>query len=159
MQRISWRYSFGVTARHHAAVLLKIISRHPTTGIGVPMDRQAALIVPLQCMRVFSMAHHEGLKLAVSHQVSPSRKVKWSLNALKPGDWERPTHCACHPLRPAYITAHPNAYAWVGCACRVYSAAFGFSFSTSSGSMSTLKSRISDSASLIDHFSSYLLFF
>ena len=53
------------------AVLLKNISRHPTTGIGIPMDRQAALIIPLECTMVFGVVHHDRLKLAVSHQVSP----------------------------------------------------------------------------------------
>ena len=52
-------------------------------------------------------------------------------------DWGIPTRCACYPSRPTYVTAHPNVYTWVGCACRVYPAVFGFSFSAFSGSTLT----------------------
>ena len=51
------------------AVLLKNITRHATSGIGEPMDRQATLIVSLECTRVFGMVHHNGLKFAVFCQV------------------------------------------------------------------------------------------
>ena len=59
-------------------------------------------------------------------------------------DWGE-THALCllPPLapptsqHPSYVTAHPNTYTWFGCACRVYSPVFGFSFSAFFGSTST----------------------
>ena len=67
------------------AVGLENVAHHPTTGIGEPLDRQAGLILALECMRVLGVVDQNGLELAVSRQVSPSRRVKQSLNALKPG--------------------------------------------------------------------------
>ena len=49
--------------------------RHPTTGIGEPMERQAGLIIALECMRVLSVVDQEELELAVSHKVSP--QAEW----------------------------------------------------------------------------------
>ena len=53
------------------AVRLENVSRHPTTGIGVPMDRQAGLFIALECTRVLGMADQDGLQFAVSRQASP----------------------------------------------------------------------------------------
>ena len=48
------------------AVLLKNVTCHPASGIGEPVDRQAAVIVPLECTRVLGMVDQDRLELAVS---------------------------------------------------------------------------------------------
>ena len=53
------------------AARLENVSRHPTSGIGVLIDRQDGLFIALECTRVFSVVHQEGLEFAVSCQVSP----------------------------------------------------------------------------------------
>ena len=40
------------------AVHLENASRHPTTGIDVPVDRQAAFVIALECTRVFGVVYH-----------------------------------------------------------------------------------------------------
>ena len=74
------------------AVGLENVARHPTTGTSEPMDRQAGLSIALECTRVLSVVDQDRLELAVSQEreresirLAPSRRVKWSLNALKPG--------------------------------------------------------------------------
>ena len=39
---------------------------HPTTGIGEPVDRQAGLIVALECTRVLNVVDQARLEFAVS---------------------------------------------------------------------------------------------
>ena len=56
------------------AVHLENVSRHPTSGIGVPVDRQAGLFIAPECTRGLGMVHHDRLKLAVSLQVSPQQE-------------------------------------------------------------------------------------
>ena len=53
------------------AARLENVSRHPTSGIGVLIDRQDGLFIARECTRVFSVVHQEGLEFAVSCQVSP----------------------------------------------------------------------------------------
>ena len=56
------------------AVRLENAFRHPTSEIGIPMDRQAGLFIALECKKVLSLVHHDGLEFAVSHQVSPQQE-------------------------------------------------------------------------------------
>ena len=56
------------------AVRLENVSCHPTTGIGIPTDRQAGLFIALDCMRVLGVVDQDGLELAVFHQVSPEQE-------------------------------------------------------------------------------------
>ena len=65
------------------AVHLKSMSRHPTTGIGVPMDRQAGLSTDLECMRFLGVVDQDGLQLAVSRQVSPQQDGKTVLERFE----------------------------------------------------------------------------
>ena len=51
------------------AVRLENTSCHPTTGIGVPMERQTGFFIALECTRVLGVVNQDGLELAVSHQV------------------------------------------------------------------------------------------
>ena len=67
----------------YLAVLLKNVTRHPTTGIGAPMDNKLFFIVPLECMRVFSVVDHDRLKFAVSHQVSPQQEGEMALECFE----------------------------------------------------------------------------
>ena len=50
------------------------MARHPTTGVGEPVDRQAGLVVALECTRILCVVDQDGLQLAVSHQVSPQQE-------------------------------------------------------------------------------------
>ena len=59
------------------------VSRHPTNGNGVPMDRQAGLCIALECTRHLGMVHHDGLKLAVSFQVSTKQEGEMVLECFK----------------------------------------------------------------------------
>ena len=52
------------------AVGLENMARHPTTGVGEPVDRQAGLIITLECTRVLGVVNQDGLEFAVSRQVS-----------------------------------------------------------------------------------------
>ena len=65
------------------AVRLKNVTGHPTSGIGVPMDRHAGLIIPLECTRVLGMVDKDGLELAVSCQVSPQQEGEMILKCLE----------------------------------------------------------------------------
>ena len=67
------------------AVRLENVSRHPTSGISVPMDRQAGLFIALKCTRVLSVVDQDRLQLAVFHQVSPQQEGEMVLERLKPG--------------------------------------------------------------------------
>ena len=40
---------------------LENVSRHPTSGIGIPMDRQAGFFIALECTRVLGMVDQVGL--------------------------------------------------------------------------------------------------
>ena len=51
--------------------------------LGVPMERQAGLFIALECTRVLSVIHHDGLELAVSHQVSPQQKGEMVLECFE----------------------------------------------------------------------------
>ena len=68
------------------------------------------------------------------HTRARENTCMWQAEQREKGDRERPMHLACYPPSPclcnsvSYITAHSNAYAWVGCACWVDSAVFGFLF-------------------------------
>ena len=61
------------------------MARHPTTGVGEPVDRQVGLIRALKGTRVLGVVDQDGLQFAVSHQVSPQQEGETVLNALKPG--------------------------------------------------------------------------
>ena len=52
----------------------------------------------------------------------------WQAQQRDKEGWETDT---LYLLTPTYFTASPNKHAWLCCACRVYSALFGFSFSAS----------------------------
>ena len=67
----------------YLAVLLKNVTCHPTSGIAEPVDRQAALIIPLECMRVLSVVDQDGLQLAVSRQVSPQQEGEMVLERFE----------------------------------------------------------------------------
>ena len=58
----------------YLAVRLENVSRHPATGIELPMDRQAGFIIALECMRVPGVVHYDGLEFVVSRQVSPQQE-------------------------------------------------------------------------------------
>ena len=51
-------------------VSLENLARHPTTGVDEPVDRQAGLIITLECTRVLDVVLQDGRQLAVSRQVS-----------------------------------------------------------------------------------------
>ena len=53
------------------AVGLENVARHPTSGVGEPVDRQADLVVALECTRVLGVVDQDGFEFAVSRQVSP----------------------------------------------------------------------------------------
>ena len=65
----------------HPAIVLENVARHPTTGTGEPMDRQARLCIALECTKVLGVIHNDGLQLAVCCQVSPQQEgetvLKW----------------------------------------------------------------------------------
>ena len=65
------------------AVGLENVSRHPTTGIGEPVDRQTGLSIALECARVLSVVDQDGLELAVSSQVSPQKEGETVLKCLE----------------------------------------------------------------------------
>ena len=67
----------------HPAVCLENVSRHPITGMGEPMDRQAGLSIDLECTRVLGVVDQDGLELAVSHQVSPQQEGETALKCLE----------------------------------------------------------------------------
>ena len=46
----------------YLAVHLKNVARHPSPGIGVPMDIQAGFFIALKCMRVLGVVRHDGLE-------------------------------------------------------------------------------------------------
>ena len=50
----------------YLGVFLKNVIRHPTSGIGEPVGRQAAIIVFLECTRVLGKVDHDRLELAIS---------------------------------------------------------------------------------------------
>ena len=52
------------------AVGLENMARHPTTGVGEPVDRQAGLIITLECTLVLGVVDQDGLEFGVSRQVS-----------------------------------------------------------------------------------------
>ena len=58
--------------------MLGKVSRHPTTGIGLPMDKQAGLFIAPECKRVLNVVDWGGLQLSVSRRLAPSRRVKRS---------------------------------------------------------------------------------
>ena len=43
------------------AVRLENMPHHPTTGNGIPMERQAVFVIALECKRVFEVVHHDRL--------------------------------------------------------------------------------------------------
>ena len=47
------------------AAFLKNVTSHPTSEIGEPLDRQAALIKPLECTRVLRVVDQDGLELSL----------------------------------------------------------------------------------------------
>ena len=65
------------------AVRLKNVICHPTSGTGVPMGRQAGLIIPLECTRVLGVIDQDGLELAFSSQVSPQQEGETVLKCLE----------------------------------------------------------------------------
>ena len=67
----------------HPAVCLENVFRQPTSGIGVPMDRQVGLCIVLECTRVLGLVHHDMLKLAVSRQVSPQHEGEMVLERFE----------------------------------------------------------------------------
>ena len=66
------------------AVHLENVSRHPTSGIGVPVDRQAGLFIAPSAQGVSAWYIMTGSCLQSPFRLAPSRRVKWSLNTLKP---------------------------------------------------------------------------
>ena len=64
----------------YLAVRLDNVARHPTSGIGEPVDRHAGLIVSLEHTRVVDQDRFE---LAVSRQVSPQQEGEKVLKCLE----------------------------------------------------------------------------
>ena len=65
------------------AVGLEINARHPATGVGVPVDGQAILVIALKGTWILSVVDQDNFSLQSPVRLAPSRRVKWSLNALK----------------------------------------------------------------------------
>ena len=65
------------------AVSLENVSPHLTTGIGIPMDRQAGLFITFECTGVLSVVDQDGLELAVSRQVGPQKEGEMVLKCFE----------------------------------------------------------------------------
>ena len=74
---------FQLVHQGHPAVCRENASRHPTTRIGVQMDRQAGLFIALECTRVLGMVDQDRLELAVFRQVSPQREGETVLKCFE----------------------------------------------------------------------------
>ena len=67
----------------HLTVGLENIACHPATGVGVPLEGQAVLIIALKGTRVLGIVDQDGFQLAVSSQVSPHKEGDTVLKCLE----------------------------------------------------------------------------
>ena len=68
-------------------VCLENVACHPPIAVGIPVDRQAALIVALKGTWVLGVVHQDGLEFAFSRQVRPQQEGETFLERLEA--WDR----------------------------------------------------------------------
>ena len=71
------------TPKQSCCTPVENVSRHPTSRIGIPVDRQGGLFIALQCTRILGVVHHDGIEFVVSRQVSPQQKGETVLERIE----------------------------------------------------------------------------